>query len=118
LESLLKRIQELALRKKQISEEMNKIGSASGAGGGGMGVGCLRLEDVYCVKTGKRYGPFGPYYYVYFHKSDRLEKRYVGKSADRLNVRLETSGRLRELEGEYREILKLERKLMRALRLL
>jgi hypothetical protein len=115
---LLKRIQEVALRKKQISEEMNKIGWVSGVGGGGTGVGCLRLEDVYCVKEGKRYGPFGPYYYIYLHKTGKLEKRYVGKSASQLNVRLEAFGRLGELEVEYREILKTERRLMKALRLL
>jgi hypothetical protein len=112
---LLRRIQELALRKKQISEEMNRIGSVSGVGGGGMGVGCLRLEDVYCVKGGKRYGPFGPYYYIYLHRTGKLEKRYVGKRADRLNVRFESMSRFRELEGEYRDILKLERRLMRGL---
>jgi hypothetical protein len=117
LEALMRRIQDLSSRKKRISEEINTLTTASGADLGEASVGCLRLEDVYCVKEGKRYGPFGPYYYIYFHRTGKLEKRYVGKRADQLNVRLEALGRLRELEAEYRDILKLERRMMRALRL-
>jgi len=113
----MRRIQELALRKKRISEEMSGIVAVSSVGEGELSAGCLRLEDVYSVKEGKRYGPFGPYYYVYFHKTGKLQKRYIGKQADQLNLRLEALGRLRELEAEYRDILKLERRLMRALRL-
>jgi len=111
----MRRIQELASHKKRISEELSGMAIASDFGQGKGSVGCLRLEDVYCVKEGKRYGPFGPYYYIYFHTAGKLEKRYVGKQADQLNVRLETLGRFRELEAEYRNILKLERRLTRAL---
>ena len=113
----MRRIQELSSRKKRIGEEISTLASASGIGQGEVSVGCLRLEDVYCVKEGKKYGPFGPYYYIYFHRTGKLEKRYVGKRADQLNVRLEALGRFRELEAEYRGILRLERRLMRALRL-
>lgn len=113
----MRRIQELSSRKKRISEEINTVATASDVSQGEGSVGCLRLEDVYCVKDGKRYGPFGPYYYIYFHRTGKLEKRYVGKRADQLNVRLEALSRLRELEAEYRDILRLERRLMRALRL-
>ena len=112
----MRRIQELASRKKKIGEEMGVLTAGSGTGGV-PGIGCLRLEDVYCVKEGKRYGPFGPYYYIYFHRTGKLEKHYVGKSADELNVKLEAKGRFKELEEEYRDILRMERRLMRALKL-
>jgi len=43
----------------------------------------LRLELVYCTKNGRRYGPYGPYWYRYWW--DRKEKKtrcaYVGKAA-------------------------------------
>jgi hypothetical protein len=112
----MRRIQELAARKNKIADEMSTITARSGDGREPK-VGCLRLEDVYCVKQGKRYGPFGPYYYMYFHRTGKLEKHYVGKRADELNVRLEATGRFKELEGEYRDILRMERRLMRALKL-
>jgi len=113
----MRRIQELASRKRRINEEMRDIATASGVGEDELSAGCLRLEDVYSIKEGKRYGPFGPYYYIYFRSTGKLQKRYVGKEADRLTVRLQALGRLRELEAEYKDILKLERRLMRALRL-
>jgi hypothetical protein len=97
-------------RRKQIEDEMNRLSSAfrfnqdkSGPGG------CLRLEEVYCIKRGRKYGPYGPYYYVYFHRTERMEKRYLGKRADRFISRREVLDQFRRLEEEYKQILGLER---------
>ncbi|WXG45740.1 MAG: hypothetical protein WED05_03475 [Candidatus Atabeyarchaeum deiterrae] len=113
---LTERVELLFGRKKRIANEMAGLASAFGIDQGKLETGgCLRLEDVYCVKRGKRYGPYGPYYYLYFHRTEKMEKRYVGKRADRLKVRQEVNGKLRELEAEYKKILSVERRLAKAL---
>jgi hypothetical protein len=100
----------LSERRKQIEDEMNSLSSAFRFNQGESGPGgCLRLEEVYCVKQGRRYGPYGPYYYVYFHRTERMEKRYLGKSADRFISRREVLDQFRHLEEEYKQILGLER---------
>jgi hypothetical protein len=97
-------------RKKQIEDEMDRLTSAFHlAEGDSTSGGCLRLEEVYCVKDGRRYGPYGPYYYVYFHRTSGMEKRYLGKKADKFIFRKEVADRFRRLEEEYRRILSLER---------
>jgi hypothetical protein len=118
MEVLVRKIDELAKRKSWINGEVSNIVSAFGVSGEGIGQGCLRLEDVYCVKRGRKYGPYGPYYYLYVHQTGRLQKAYVGKRADQLKVRKDAIGLLRDLEREYKRILKLERKLMKTMGLL
>lgn len=104
----------LSERKRQIEDEMNRLSSAFRLNHGEAApTGCLRLEQVYCVKRGKRYGPYGPYYYVYFHRTDRMEKRYLGKKADRFIFQREAADRFRQLEDEYKQILGLERAMLR-----
>jgi hypothetical protein len=105
----------LELRKKEVTEEMDRIIRVFNLNGSGSkAVGCLRLEETYCTKWGRKYGPYGPYYYLYFHHTERLEKRYLGKSADKFRVRLDAIGKLKQLEAEYKRILKLERELLKA----
>jgi len=100
-------------RKKQIEEEMSRLASAfSFNKDGPIASGCLRLEEVYCVKHGKKYGPYGPYYYLYFHRKDGMEKLYLGRKADRFQLRREVMGRFGELEREYKQILGLERAML------
>ncbi len=118
MEVVLAKIAELAKRKGWVSSEVTDIVSAFGIDREAIGQGCLRLEDVYCVKQGRKYGPYGPYYYLYVHRTGKLQKTYVGKRADQLKVRKDAVGLLRNLEREYKRILKLERKLMKALGLL
>ena len=111
MDEVVEKVQEILRRKQQVDEEMDSIFLAFGSMDSGYGGGCLRLEDVYCVKNGRRYGPYGPYYYLYFYKPDGLVKRYVGKRADQLKVGREVHGRLRSLEAERKKILGLERRL-------
>ncbi|WXG43095.1 MAG: hypothetical protein WED04_03390 [Promethearchaeati archaeon SRVP18_Atabeyarchaeia-1] len=100
----------LADRRKQIAEEMASLALTAGINeGGSRSAGCLRLEEVYCLKHGRKYGPYGPYYYLYFHRTSGMEKLYLGKSADQFVVRREALGRFAELEEEYKHILGLER---------
>jgi predicted transcriptional regulator len=115
MEAIVRKIDELAKRKSWINGEVNNIVSAFGVDRKAVGQGCLRLEDVYCVKRGRRYGPYGPYYYLYVHRPDKLQKTYVGKRADQLKVRKDAVGLLKDLEREYKRILKLERKLTKTL---
>lgn len=115
MEVIIRKIDELAKRKSWINGEVSNIVSAFGVDREAVGQGCLRLEDVYCVKHGRKYGPYGPYYYLYVHRTGNLQKTYVGKRADRLKVRKDAVGLLRDLEREYKCILKLERKLMKTL---
>lgn len=104
----------LAERRKQIEDEMDRLASAFGiVQSESTAGGCLRLEEVYCIKRGKKYGPYGPYYYVYFHRTDGMEKRYIGKKVDRFLFRKEAMSRFGELEREYRQILALERAMSR-----
>ena len=104
----------LSERRKQIEDEMNNLSAAFRFNQGeSKPGGCLRLEEVYCVKRGRRYGPYGPYYYVYFHKADGMEKRYLGKNADRFVLRREVADRFRRLEDEYKHILGLERAMLK-----
>jgi hypothetical protein len=108
----------LSERRKQIEDEMGRLASAFGFNQTGSAVGgCLRLEEVYCIKRGKKYGPYGPYYYVYFHRTDGMEKRYLGKKADRFMFHREAMSRFGELEKEYKQILALERAMARTGRL-
>jgi hypothetical protein len=118
MEVLVRKIDELAKRKSWINAEVSSIVSAFGVGREDVGQGCLRLEDVYCVKQGRKYGPYGPYYYLYVHLSGKLQKTYVGKRADQLKVRKDAVELLRDLEREYKRILELERKLMKAVGLI
>jgi hypothetical protein len=111
MQDLMEKVEELSKRKKWLDDEISSIASAFGPDTPGYTGGCLRLEDVYCVKNSRKYGPYGPYYYLYFHRPDGMEKRYIGKRADRLKVRHEVLVRLKELEAERARILKLERKL-------
>jgi hypothetical protein len=107
----------LSQRRKQIEDEMNRLSSAFRLNHAeGVPNGCLRLEEVYCVKRGKRYGPYGPYYYVYFHRTDRMEKRYLGRKADSFIFHREAEDRFRQLEDEYKQILGLERAMLRGSR--
>ena len=100
----------LSERRKQIEDEMNHLSSAFRLDQSGSAAsGCLRLEEVYCVKHGRRYGPYGPYYYVYFHRAYGMEKRYLGRKADRFIFQREAADRFRQLEEEYKQILGLER---------
>jgi hypothetical protein len=115
LETIERQIQAYARRKAEIAKEMNAIRKAFQVEPGDA-AGCLTLEEVYSTKNGKKYGPFGPYYYIYHHRGARkLEKSYVGKRADALIGRREALVKLRELDAEYREILKIERRLNSAL---
>ena len=111
VDDIVKSVQELSKRKRWVDEEISSIFVAFRSDDSGYKGGCLRLEDVYCVKSGRRYGPYGPYYYLYLCRSDGMVKRYIGKRADRLMVRREVLARLRALEAERKRILGLERKL-------
>jgi hypothetical protein len=111
LDDIVEKVQELSRRKTSVDQEMSGIFVAFAPDKSNYGSGCLRLEDVYCIKNGRRYGPYGPYYYLYFYKPDGMVKRYIGKRADRLTVRREALARLRALEAERKKILGLERKL-------
>ena len=100
----------LSRRRKEIEDEMDRLQSSFGIShGNSSAAGCLRLEKVYCVKHGKRYGPYGPYYYLYFHRPEGMEKRYLGRMVDRFVTNKEGAARFRELEREYERILSLER---------
>ena len=115
LEQLSARLGELAKQKKGIEDEMNKTILASPDGSAALAGGCLRLEDVYCTRGERKYGPYGPYYYLYLHHTSKMEKRYLGKQADRLVPKIEDRARLDELERQYKRILSLERRLTKLL---
>lgn len=111
----LNRIKESELRKKEIAEEMDYIVRAfSLSGPRSRAIGCLRLEETHCTKDGRKYGPYGPYYYLYLHRTEKLEKRYLGKRADKFRVRRDAIVKLKRLEADYKRILKLERQMLRA----
>jgi len=42
--------------------------------------GCYRLEKIYTSKKGKLYGPYGPYWYLYYYKDGKLYSKYIGKT--------------------------------------
>jgi hypothetical protein len=110
----LNRIEQYELRKKEIAERMDEIVQAFGlTSPKAWAVGCLRLEEIYCTKGGTRYGPYGPYYYLYSHRAGKLEKKYLGKSAEKFEARRDAVTKLRQLEAEYRRILKSERQMVR-----
>ena len=115
MEVIIRKIDELAKRKSWINGEVSNIVSAFGVDREAGGHGCLRLEVVYCVKRGRKYGPYGPYYYLYVHRSGKLQKTYVGKRADQLKVRKDAVGLLKDREREYKRILELERRLTKTL---
>ena len=74
------------MRRLKVGEALERW--VSGQGEGLAGRVTFQLEEVYTTKRGKRYGPYGPYWYVYWHTPlghlrrsnvTRQRSRYVGK---------------------------------------
>ena len=105
LEQRRRDIMQLEQRKQEIQDDMQKLVDEVRL----RTFWSLELQDIYCTKKGVRYGPYGPYYYLFRWEKGRLVSVYIGKDASDLKLKISAMHRLRQLEKDYRELNTFER---------